>query len=629
MIQHVKRGLVGSILGVVCSATMVQAQELPLAADKAMPYYDRDLIDISNLRDFHEGSMIGDMMIHADAMFDAQTKWKMTLYQMIKAGSPHYQARSAIQLSYLGVPMTDILALWNPGYVDAIDDQRLKAAFIFVDQLATLPGRVTSDSHAMLRQHYVDRQIAELIELISFNAANAMNDNILPIATDQQTLDWARDNLSAVGWIGRKNISFDEKEQRANLFAGDLLEQAHKEILNSWDRKDLSAPAPRFETDWLNVVTGYDISRIIMDSDKDGVEDPFDAFPLDHDRWAQEGIADRNLPDPDTPAFNVEAYDVDYYVAPASSAGDYPFSDRLKFDTEWTRQTAMGTSRIENYFAAGDRALPMKFLWQVFVTYQLASGCVHCQVHGTRWLYEFLQDGSADGRVSEDKMGEIYDLFDFERSERFSPAQLSALRFARDAGTLPTKTTAAHIEDLRRHYANREIQELMMVMVAGARLSAGQQGNVTVTDRTSMAWALRTLPAIGWRPGGHLGLPQEQRRLFMSEVEPAMMMIAMAGGDLDFASEWVGQRVPLAIDVDADGVEDAFDGFPNDPARWDDTDRDGIEDSLDSDIDGDGLSNEIEVQAKTFPYKADSDGDGIIDPEELRVGTDPLDPHSF
>ncbi|MEO1313536.1 MAG: hypothetical protein AAFV27_06630 [Pseudomonadota bacterium] len=616
------------LASVILCASAVQAQTIP-AADKALPYYDRHLIDISNLRYFTEGSMIGDMMIHADAMFDAETKWKMTLYQMIQAASPHHQARSAFVLSHLGVPMEEILAVWQPGYIETIDDPRLKAAFTFVDQLSTLPGRVTADSHAMLRRHFIDRQIAELIELISFNAANALHDNILPIPTDQATIDWANANLAAAGWSVDKNARASVEEQHVALFAGVMMEDARQEILGSWNRGDLSAPTAGFATDWLNAVTGYQISRVTMDSDQDGVEDPFDDYPVDHSRWAEPGRAQQNLPEAATPAFDPAAYDIAYYRAPTPSEAAVPFSDRINFDTEWTRQTAMGTSRIEDYFAAGDRALPMKFLWQVFVTYQLSSGCVHCQVHGTRWLYEFLQSEAPDGRVSDAAMDHIYDLFDFERSDRFTDAEMAALRFARDAGPLPSRTTAAHIEELRRHYANREIQELMMVLIAGGRLSAGQQGNVTVTDRTSMAWALRALPQVGWRPGGHLGLPHEQRRLFMSEVEPMMMAIVMAGGEVDFASEWVGKAVPLALDADGDGVEDAFDGFPDDPSRWEDTDRDGIADSVDADIDGDGLSNALEAEARTFPYKADSDGDGVPDPEELRLGTNPLDPSSL
>ena len=78
-----------------------------------------------------------------------------------------------------------------------------------------------------------------------------------------------------------------------------------------------------------------------------------------------------------------------------------------------------------------------------------------------------------------------------------------------------------------------------------------------------------------------------------------------------------------------DGVEDGFDGFPNDPTRWEDTDRDGIEDALDDDIDGDGIANLEEVSMGIFPYKADSDGDGVDDPTEIEAGTDPVDPRDF
>ena len=77
-----------------------------------------------------------------------------------------------------------------------------------------------------------------------------------------------------------------------------------------------------------------------------------------------------------------------------------------------------------------------------------------------------------------------------------------------------------------------------------------------------------------------------------------------------------------------DGVEDFFDGFPDDPERWADTDRDGIEDAMDDVIDVDGIANEDELASGTFPYKADSDADGRDDPAELAAGTDPLDPLS-
>ena len=115
----------------------------------------------------------------------------------------------------------------------------------------------------------------------------------------------------------------------------------------------------------------------------------------------------------------------------------------------------------------------------------------------------------------------------------------------------------------------------------------------------------------------------------MSEVEMIFIRAAMSGEELDFATEWVGLPVPPAIDSDNDGVDDGFDGYPNDPTRWEDTDRDGIEDKNDTDIDGDGLSNAEEIRIGTFPYKVDSDADGISDSEEQVGGTDPLDPDSY
>ena len=60
-------------------------------------------------------------------------------------------------------------------------------------------------------------------------------------------------------------------------------------------------------------------------------------------------------------------------------------------------------------------------------------------------------------------------------------------------------------------------------------------------------------------------------------------------------------------DADGDGVPDASDAFPNDPAEWADTDQDGTGNNAD----------------------LDDDDDGVSDTEELAAGTDPLNPASF
>ena len=64
----------------------------------------------------------------------------------------------------------------------------------------------------------------------------------------------------------------------------------------------------------------------------------------------------------------------------------------------------------------------------------------------------------------------IQSLLDFERSEAVTPAMKAAMRLARDAARLPSRVTAAHIEELRRHYTDREIQEIMAIIVVNAWL---------------------------------------------------------------------------------------------------------------------------------------------------------------
>ncbi len=634
------KSLITTIACLVCLSTSLFAQAdlpevppKPPLADQNMKYYDRHKIDISNLRDFYDGILMGDAIIHAKAMFDSQTKWKMTLFQMIRLGSNHYTARSAYQLSLMGVPMEEILAIWSPDYIETLKDPRMKAAYGYLKAISSYPSQVNADTHAALRMHFIDRQIAELIELAGINAPIARHDQILPIPTDEKLLTWAKKNLASVGWKPGHNASTSAEEQRANAFVGKAIEDAYQEVISDWHPEDLYAIDPEFKSDWINYVTGYDVSPLTFDGDQDGVEEPFDFYPEDYLRWKNPAWDKENLPDPKTKAFNVAAYDYKYYKAPVIPKTKYPYSDRHLFDTEWTRLASVGTGKIESHYSFMDRALTMEEKWPMFFVFQLSSGCGHCQVHGSFGIYNDIEDSYPYDEIPKEDLpgviAKIHALFDFERSDLFSDAQKAAFRFARDAASWPSRTTPAHIEELRRHYTDREIQEIIETIIAASWLASDMQSQITVTDRLAMAWALRNLTSVGWKPGSHIGLPQEMRKFHMTEMATYAMSQTSTGEIYDKVSEWIGVDVPLGIDSDSDGVEDGFDGFPKDPSRWEDTDRDGIEDSKDEDIDGDGIPNEKERSIGTFPYKADSDGDGVDDPSEIKAGTDPVDPRDF
>ncbi|MEM7059627.1 MAG: hypothetical protein AAF557_18740 [Pseudomonadota bacterium] len=624
----------GALLcAVLMSGAAIADAPPPPAADRAKAFYDRHKIDISNLRDFYNGLLVADTMIHASAMFGAEDKWRMTLRQMVLAGSGHHQARSAYQLSVMGVAVEDIQAIYAPNFVEMLEDPRLKAAFTYIDVMGSYPITSSADIHALLRMHYTDRQIAELMQLAAINNAKATHDAVLPIATDQATLDWAAENLANVGWEVGLNASTSAEEQRANPFVGEALTQAVEEIDATWVRDDLGAVDPIFATDWINYITGYDVPALTFDGDRDGIEEPFDGFPTTFLEWEEPSLRDANLPPEGTPPFDVLAYDYDFYDGPHGTDASLPFSDRNRFDTFWARQAAIGTLDMDEYILQTERTMNFTEIWSIFFVYQLASGCVHCQAHGAFGIYDYAEKNYFRDEIPSDDrpnlISYIRSLMDFERSEFIDPGQKAALRLARDAGRLPSRVTAAHIEELRRHFTDREIQEILAVIVVNAWLSGSMQSMATVTDQLSMSWAIRHLGPVRWKPGVHIGLPSEQRPNHMSQLRDLLIAEMNTGKVSNAATEWTGLPVPLAVDADGDGVEDAFDGFPDDPARWADTDRDGIEDALDPDIDGDGLENAVEIGLGIYPYKADSDGDGINDPSELQAGTDPLDPRDL
>ena len=78
-----------------------------------------------------------------------------------------------------------------------------------------------------------------------------------------------------------------------------------------------------------------------------------------------------------------------------------------------------------------------------------------------------------------------------------------------------------------------------------------------------------------------------------------------------------------ATDVDGDGVPNAQDAFPDDPAEWADFDGDGIGDRADPDDDNDGWADVQDAFATNPAEWVDTDGDGIgnnADPDDDNDG---------
>lgn len=178
---------------------------------------------------------------------------------------------------------------------------------------------------------------------------------------------------------------------------------------------------------------------------------------------------------------------------------DSQYRDRDKLEIFSVKKFAEPFSQLaQAILGPGD--VPPQLKGEVFTVVSLAAGCRHCQAHGAYGLHT---RGTPDERIQA--------LWDFERSSHFSEPERSALRFARDAGTVPNGVTARHFEDLRTHYADAQITEMLAVIALSGFLNRYSDTLAVVTDQESVDWAKRFLAPLGWRLGKHAGSSSEQR----------------------------------------------------------------------------------------------------------------------
>ena len=121
-----------------------------------------------------------------------------------------------------------------------------------------------------------------------------------------------------------------------------------------------------------------------------------------------------------------------------------------------------------------------------------ASGCRYCQAHTAA----VAQRRGAD----QDKLRAVWD---FETDDRFTAAERSALRLARDAALVPNATTAAHFESLREHFDEGQIVDLVAIISMFGFLNRWNDTFATTLEQEPREFAQENLSPRGWTPGKH------------------------------------------------------------------------------------------------------------------------------
>lgn len=136
--------------------------------------------------------------------------------------------------------------------------------------------------------------------------------------------------------------------------------------------------------------------------------------------------------------------------------------------------------------------LPIELKPLIAVISSQAAGCRYCQAHEA-------VDARERG-VDDEKIAAVWE---FETSPLFSEAERSALRLARDASLQPNLATRKHFDDLREHYTEGEIVEIMAVISLFGFLNRWNDTMATDLEEEPFTFASETYEAKRWNPGKH------------------------------------------------------------------------------------------------------------------------------
>lgn len=120
-----------------------------------------------------------------------------------------------------------------------------------------------------------------------------------------------------------------------------------------------------------------------------------------------------------------------------------------------------------------------------------AAGCRYCQAHEAVDAHE---RGVPDEKIAA--------VWEFETSPLYSDAERVALRFARDASLVPNGVTDAHYADLRAHWDDGQIVELLAVISLFGFLNRWNDSIATALEEIPTTFAAATL-GPRWEAGKH------------------------------------------------------------------------------------------------------------------------------
>ena len=120
------------------------------------------------------------------------------------------------------------------------------------------------------------------------------------------------------------------------------------------------------------------------------------------------------------------------------------------------------------------------------------SGCRYCQAHTIRAAERY---GASKERLE--------NIWNFEQSDCFSDQEKVALKFTREASKVPVATTKELEEELKQHWSENDIIEIMSVIALFGYLNRWNDVIGTSLEEDAVESANQYLKDKGWDIGKH------------------------------------------------------------------------------------------------------------------------------
>ena len=140
----------------------------------------------------------------------------------------------------------------------------------------------------------------------------------------------------------------------------------------------------------------------------------------------------------------------------------------------------------------GDGAVDRGLKWLVGYLASMSAGCRYCSAH--------TATGANTTGVTAEKVEAVWN---YQRSPLFSDAERAALRVAQGAGVVPNAVTDEDFAELKRHFSNEQIVEIVAVIGIYGFFNRWNDTMGTTLENTPRSFAESHLKDHGWEIGKH------------------------------------------------------------------------------------------------------------------------------